>query len=439
MKWICCQIGARQHYAVPRALQRENRLAALLTDFWAGPIIRGLAGNWAHSGIRSLAKRFHPELDPTKQGKPKVETRGERHPTVNFQGSHLNSSISAVHSWNTRALWWEARLRRKAKTVGRYHGFIEVGHRFACAVRSRLSRDDLTSPDTIVFAYDTGALEIFERCRDWGMKCVLDQMDPNRVEVELVQAEEKRWPGWTTHPIAVPEDYFHRREREWALADRVVVNSRWSADALVQQGVPREKLFVMPLCYEVYDKHQKAENETRKSEKTLRVLFLGQVNLRKGIQYLMKAARLLEQENIHFDVVGPVGISAEAVGSAPPNLTFHGRATRDQTSAWYRQADLFVLPTLSDGFAITQVEAMSHSLPVITTPCCGEVVTEGMDGFIVPPGNADALAQTFLRYIAQPDLVRAQRRAATLKAIQFTLDRMAENLIKLEEEIGNRR
>ena len=130
------------------------------------------------------------------------------------------------------------------------------------------------------------------------------------------------------------------------------------------------------------------------------MLWLGQVNVRKGIHYLMEAARKLEKENIHFDVVGPIGILSDAVASAPRNVTFHGPVGRDQTANWYRKADLFVLPTLSDGFAITQLEAMAHGLPVITTPCCGEVVSDGVDGFIVAPRDAEALAKTFLRYLA---------------------------------------
>ena len=59
---------------------------------------------------------------------------------------------------------------------------------------------------------------------------------------------------------------------------------------------------------------------------------------------------------------------------------------------------MFVLPTLSDGFAITQLEAMAHGLPVVATPNCGRVVTDGEDGLIVPPADADALASAIDRW-----------------------------------------
>jgi len=125
-----------------------------------------------------------------------------------------------------------------------------------------------------------------------------------------------------------------------------------------------------------------------------------------------------------------------AVASAPRNMTFHGPVSREGAAEWYRKSDLFVLPTLSDGFAITQLEAMSHGLPVISTPCCGEVVSDSVDGFIVPPRDEDTLAKTFLRYLSEPDLLQEQRRVALEKSKQFTLERLATNLRSLTAALG---
>ncbi len=202
---------------------------------------------------------------------------------------------------------------------------------------------------------------------------------------------------------------------------------------MLTQGVPSEKLAVVPLSYEAPTLPQGRPNNP-----SLRVLFLGQVILRKGVQYLLGAARLLERESIRFDVVGQIGISEAAIREAPSNVAFHGQATRDQAENWYRQADVFVLPTLSDGFAITQLEAMAHGLPVITTPCCGDVVTDGVDGFIVPPRNKIALAETLLRYQRESSLLASQQHAAVAKAKQFTQARLSMNLIALEQSLlGN--
>jgi glycosyltransferase involved in cell wall biosynthesis len=85
-------------------------------------------------------------------------------------------------------------------------------------------------------------------------------------------------------------------------------------------------------------------------------------------------------------------------------MTFHGPVSRDGTAGWYRKADLFILPTLSDGFALTQLEALAHGLPVIATPNCARVVEEGKTGFIIPPRDPQALAEAILRFVRNPGL-----------------------------------
>ena len=188
-RWICSQIGAREHFAIPRALHQNGKLAALGTDFWAGPLTRKLTAG----KLRPLAARFHPDL----AGQPGL-----------------------IHSWNLRSIGWEFLLRRKFAGEP-YLGFIEVGKKFSTRVREHLQHRTDLNGNSIFFAYDTGALESLAWCRDQKIKCVLNQMDPNRVEVELVRAEEKCWPGWALRSLEVPEEYFVRREQEWALADRV--------------------------------------------------------------------------------------------------------------------------------------------------------------------------------------------------------------------------
>ncbi len=179
--WICCQIGRREHYAVPRALNQSRRLATLYTDFWAGPAVRLLAGK----KLRPLATRFHADLPDAR-----------------------------VHSWNARTLAGQAIRPGRSEGAGPYHSFIKTGQRFAERVRGALrSRSDL-GPGSILFAYDTGALEALEWGREHGIKCILNQMDPNRIEVAQVREEETRWPSWALRPTSVPEEIFQAaRER----------------------------------------------------------------------------------------------------------------------------------------------------------------------------------------------------------------------------------
>jgi len=406
-------MGGREHYAIPRALHATGDLRLCLTDFYAGNLTRALGKRFSAKPIRALAARNHADL-PT----------------------------DVVRSWNLRCLGWEATLRRMARpgVTERYLGYCEVGKRFTAAAIRHLRALPELPDEGFFFGYDTASLEVMQFLKDRGFRCVLDQIDPGRTEVELVKAEQMLWPGWEKSVLDVPDEFYERHYQEWALADRVVVNSEWSRQALLLQGVPAEKLVVVPLCYkkdvqpgDAWERSSGLFQSIRNFKKDpLRVLFLGQVMLRKGVQYLVEAARLMQSDPVRFDVVGPIQVSAKAVASAPPNLVFHGRATRDRISDWYRKADVFVLPTLSDGFAITQIEAMAHGLPVIATPNCGTVVSDGVDGFVVPPRDPEALAIALQRYLESAEVLAKQGRAALIKSGQFSLSRVAGHL----REIG---
>jgi len=415
MKWITCQIGAREHYAIPRVLHGEQKLECLYTDFWAGSIWQQ-ASNFL--GNSALSMRFHPDL-----------------------------ADAAVKSFDLTTLVNSA---FGGKTGNAYDWFLTVGADFGRGVEDSLKRNKkILWNEMIFFGYDTGFLEPARWVKSRGGKNVVCQMDPSRFEVDLVQAEEKNWPGWAKRPLDVPVSFSNRRRQEWAIADLVMVNSRWSQQALIQQGVREEKIVIVPLAYEPSKvRGQRAESRSQESENSglssqvsslsahpLRVLFLGQVILRKGIQYLIEAAKILENESVRFDVVGPVGISDEALKSAPPNMIFHGSINRNQAPDFFCNADIFVLPTLSDGFALTQIEAMAYGLPVITTPNCGEVVTDGLDGFIVPARDGKALSEAIQAFLKNPENLQRMGAAARKKVCQFSLAKLGENLASLEARL----
>ena len=438
MKFLVSQIGAREHYAVPRALHQQGKLAGLVTDWYAFgrqnrkqkvesrnkvPI-----SDFRISALRNVCRLWSVVCRPVVP-RSALASRAEGIPD------------DLVRAFPFRSLLWKWRVRRLTAQKRSHEAYVQTDAAFAAAV-ARLK----LPPHEVFFGYSYASLEMLEVEKKRGVLTVLDQIDPGAVELQLVAEEMARFPELAGPPPEFPAAYYERNRREWALADVIVVNSEWSREALLKQGVAPEKLVVVPLAFEANAEKLTAENRNEfqvsdfsiSAFSPLRVLWLGQVNVRKGIHYLMEAARKLEREKVHFDVVGPIGILPGAVASAPRNMTFHGPVNRDDAAEWYRKAVVFVLPTLSDGFAITQLEAMSHGLPVITTPCCGEVVSDGVDGFIVPPRDTDALAKTFLRYLSEPDLLQEQRRAALEKSKQFTLEHLATKLLSLESSLLNR-
>jgi glycosyltransferase involved in cell wall biosynthesis len=278
---------------------------------------------------------------------------------------------------------------------------------------------------------NTNCLETLELLRQRGVFSVVDQVDPGLAEEEIVLDEVERWPGWATFPSRMPESYWDRLKAEWELANIVLVNSAWSANALVKQGVPRDKLIVVPLAI---DLHHAQPPRIARAQGPLNVLWLGSIILRKGIPYLIEAARRLANQSIQFLLAGPLGISPEAVRTFPPNVKLLGRVTRDQLSQIYRQAHLFVLPTISDGFAITQLEAMAHGLPVIATPNCGQVVTDGIDGFVVPARDSQALADALARLNHNRPLLQTMSVNALKTVQKYDLSSNARRINQLVAE-----
>ena len=401
-QWVTSQIGAREHYAVPRALRMHGVLQRLYTDAWCPrgqSLLRRLP-----DPVRSFANRYHPDVPNAR-----------------------------VTSFPARALWNRLDWHWRAPTTrgdAYYEHHMRVGRDFARAVGQDLLERYSGFENHVFFGYNTASLETLDRLDSTACTTIVDQIDPGRVEKEIVIREAERWPDWVDSVPMIHDGFERRLQAEWETADWVVVNSAWSKEALVEQDVDPEKIQVVPLAYEPPSE----VGSVGSTSLPLRVLWLGTVNLRKGIPYLVQAARALEDAPIQFQIVGPIEITEDAVAGAPSNMEFVGRIPRGETGGWYRNADVFVLPTLSDGFAITQLEAMAHGLPVIATPRCGDVVTDGEDGMLVPPRDETALTEAFTRLIEKPGRLAPMSRRALETAETFTLDRIAEQLMGLASE-----
>jgi glycosyltransferase involved in cell wall biosynthesis len=367
-KVIVAQKGARENYLAARAFHRRGMLAALIVD-WYAPF----------SG--RLGKKAEKFL-------PGSMSRALRAPT-NDLPRHL---IKALHGTRLRS---EIRSRfSKSKSLGEQ--FLRSNQGFASSVaRRKWPKHD------VFFGYSYASLEALEIERAAGKFCVLDQIDPGEKEHEIIIDEQRKWPTYAHSVSNVCRPYFERLQREWEMADVIIVNSEWSRDCNVEKGAPPEKMEILPLAYEA----EKTRLTVKSVESELvEILWMGRVTLQKGIQYLVEAARLLQREPVKFTICGESAISRQAITDAPPNIRWFGKVTHSQKLHLFSTATAFVLPTLSDGFAITQLEAFAHGLPVIVTPNCGRVVEDGKTGFIIQACDPRSLAEAIMRFVCNRKL-----------------------------------
>ena len=370
--WVCCQLGGREHYAVPRLHHRRGRLARLITDLWIPPqsILRH-----AGSGVTS---RFHPDLAEAK-----------------------------VSAGNCASLAFElsARVRRR----NGWNLMMARNERFqAYAVRvlSGMAKPPETSQ--VVMSYSYAARDIFRWARRKGWRTVLAQIDPGPPEQRILQdlhRSSRLEHDWQPPP----ESYWDQWREECDLADQIVVNSRWSEQALLQENIDPSKITCIPLAYEPpFDRVLSPRRYPEKfsNGRPMRVLFLGQVNLRKGIEPLLKVTQMLRAEPVEFTFVGPIQVGVPNEFRAEPRIKFTGHVPHGDTSGYYDSGDLMIFPTFSDGFGLTQLEAQSWRLPIVASKFCGDVVEDGRNGLLLPEVSAEAIAAALIKLLKHPEQLK---------------------------------
>lgn len=391
--WIVCQIGARENYAVARALRRRERLDGVITDAWAEP-------NSAISAMlpRRFRERWHSELS--------------------------GANIRAISNITAGRSMWDQLTRRT--------GWNQIMARNAWFQQAAARRLDAFSGNAkTVFSYSYAAGDLFTEAKRRGWRTVLGQIDPGPVEARLVQdLYEHARQGHAHEPI--PDKYWSLWRREIELADRIVVNSAWSREALIAEGVPQGKIAIIPLAHEgTSEAPRKQLLAAFTPERPLRLLFLGQVTLRKGIGVIFEALRLLPDVPFSLDIVGPLQVEVPEAVTNDPRITFHGPVPRSETYAFYEHADVFLFPTHSDGFGLTQLEALAAGLPVIASTFCGDVVREGVDGHILAALEPHALAGLLRELAADHVRVARLQSGAAVDAQRFGLDAIGRKLENL--------
>lgn len=378
MRFIVSQKGSREHFLAARALFRMGMLAHMVVDWYAPQGRLGKILEKSSSKVISRAFSVRAKEIPDNLITP-LNLIGLKDRIRNNILKHVGRSAEAT---------------------------LKGDIQFATAV----SRLKMPQHDAF-FGFSYSSLEALREETRKRVFCVLDQIDPGEKEHEIIRDESLRWGEYVAHRVKeMPRQLYERLHEEWRLADMIIVNSEWSRECNIEKGAPKEKVVVLPLAYEPLESN--ANREICDTEQILssnihgkvRILWVGRITLQKGIQYLVEAARLLKDDPVEFLVAGDSDISQSSMRSAPSNIRWLGKVSSVEKERLFRSSTAFVLPTLSDGFAMTQLEALSSGLPVIVTPNCGRVVEEGKTGFVIPPRDPKALADTILRFVHCPDL-----------------------------------
>ena len=276
------------------------------------------------------------------------------------------------------------------------------------------------SPTPVFVGTETCALRAFEVCARHGLTRLLDapQLHPRFLTAVLDEAADRaKLPN--RRPVDTP-GMAARKEQEYAAADLLLIYSEVHRRSFLAAGFAPERLFECPLWVDPEMWFPDSESH-RPRRGPLRVLFVGGINLRKGVPFLLEAARELG-ETIELTLVGAVAGEMEpALKAFRGPLRLLGPQTRMALREIYTQHDVLVLPSIADSFGFVGLEAMACGLPVVVTENCGVPVPH--PDWRVPAMEAPALVDRLAHYIRHREALAADRDIALRFAAEFTPQR----------------
>lgn len=404
MRLIVAQLGARRNYTVPRILYEAGILAQLYTDVFALNSVSRFLAAVPDAVQPKIVKRFLGRIPP---GIPRALISSNM--TFGLRYKRRRASAESYEEAIENSLW--------------------AGQRFC-----ELVLEEGLPGETGVYTFNSAGLELLSEARRKRTPAIMDQtIAPMEIEAELLEAEHDRYPDWESPftDLSALAKFAARERAEWEAADRILCGSEFVKDCISYCGGPVEKCRVVP--YGIEGGGPVGKKVAHKGP--LRVLTVGAVGLRKGSPYVVAAANMMGNDAV-FRMVGSIGVKEPARKELGESVELIGPVARREVNEHYAWADVFLLPSICEGSAGVVYEALAAGVPVVCTPNTGSVVRDGVDGFIVPPRDASAIADVLSRFVKSRALVKAMGEQARLRVREFGIEQYKARLLAALTDTG---
>ncbi len=230
-----------------------------------------------------------------------------------------------------------------------------------------------------------------------------------RYQDRIVSEEFRRWG--VDQPVTDIRDTL-REEEIYEAADAITVPSSFAARSFVDMGLPAEKIHRIPYGVRLERFHRVGEPDAELFE----VLFAGSVGLRKGVPYLLEAFERLSHPKKRLRIAGAIQPDIRDVLARLPqkNVEFLGTVSQERMVELMSTSHVMVLPSIEEGLALVQGQALACGCPVIATTNTGaaDLFTDGVEGFIVPIRDSEALATRMQQLAEDPSLQQRMSEAS---------------------------
>ena len=236
-------------------------------------------------------------------------------------------------------------------------------------------------------------LHTFRKARSSGIRTVLNHATgPAREWVRIMEPEYSRVGLKLTDLCPYDADYFRREEEEYALADFHCVASAIVASQLKTLGIPKEGIWTVPYGADT----RIFSHSTLPPPREFRMVFAGQVGLRKGLLTLLRALQLSARRDWQVDFYGALLEEAKFDLNrckVDCQMNFHESVSQTALANAFRAASVLVLPSLEEGFGLVVPQALNCGLPCIVSDRVGaaDLIKHRVNGSIFATGNAESL------------------------------------------------
>ncbi len=281
-----------------------------------------------------------------------------------------------------------------------------------------------------VYAYEDCAASLFESARELGLRRVYDlPIAFWQTAQRLLRAEAHRYPAWepTLGGTRDSKEKLARKTRELDLAEIVICPSTFVLDSLPEQVRLLKKCVVAP-----FGSPPDMASEFRATDgKPLRFLFVGALSQRKGLADLFAAMKLVKSSDAELVVMGSLSLSMQFYRNQFPHFVYEPPRAHAAVLRLMRSCDVLVLPSIVEGRALVQQEAMACGLPLIVTRNAGgeDLIIEEKTGFLVPAGSPAAIAEKIEWFMENRDKLPGMSTAARAKAAELTWPAYGEKIL----------
>jgi len=280
---------------------------------------------------------------------------------------------------------------------------------------------------SIFHGWNNQALKSIKAAHKISAKTILECGSTHQFFREKILSEEHERYG--IRITRIPGYARQSSLEEIALSDFIFLPSEFAKKTFIDAGINENKLFVIKRGVNL----DKFTPDIKRGNK-LKVLFVGRLCLRKGVQYLLEAWKEMNLKDAELVLVGSTDDNIKSIlfkYNNVKNIVFKG-FFKNPSDVYdvYKESTIFVFPTLEEGSAKVTYEAMAAGLPVITTENSGSVVRNGLDGFIIPIRDSRAIMEKIYYFYENSRVIEVMGANAVESIKHYTWQRYRDNLIE---------